>query len=192
VEIADGRRNGRGAETELRVQRLLNSGASTMSERLFPIDATRFADLRMHGLVGTQLDDHDKESPVRGLALDDFGRAAISDSLLTAFDVRRNDLASTMIFFPWEKHLPEHVKALIEGTNRAAAAFLSQVKEIRVVGYSMSEMNASRLDRLLQAASNCRVVSVWDPSEDVRKRVEATFARVGLTPKLIHHGPWDP
>jgi hypothetical protein len=185
-------RSGRGAETELRVQRLLNSGVSTMSERIFPIETSRFADLRMHGLVGTQIDDHDRESPVRGLALDDFGRASISDSLLNAFDVRRNDLPGTMIFFPWEKHLPEHVKTLIDATDRAAVAFLSQVKEIRVVGYSMSEMNASRLDRLLQAARNCRVVSVSDPSEDVLKRVDATFARVGLAPKLIHHRTWDP
>lgn len=111
-------RSGRGAEMELRVQRLLNSGASTMSEQIYPIDATRFADLRMHGLAGTQVADHDKESPVRGLALDDFGKIAISDALLSGFDVRRNDLASTMIFFPWEKHLPEHVKTLIDATDR--------------------------------------------------------------------------
>jgi hypothetical protein len=40
----------------------------------------------------------------------------------------------------------------------------------------MSEMNATRLDRLLQAARNCRVVSVSAPSEDGLKRVDATFA----------------
>lgn len=185
-------RSGRGAETELRVQRLLNSGVSTMSERIFPVDTTRFADLRMHGLVGTELDEHDEESPVRGPALDDFGRVTISDALLEAFDPRRDQLASTMIFFPWEKHLPERVRSLIDATDRAAVTFLSQVSEIRVVGYSMSEMNAARLDRILRAASSCKVVSVSDPSLEVVKRVDATFARVGLAPKLIHHSAWDP
>ena len=60
------------------------------------------------------------------------------------------------------------------------------------MGYSMSEMNAFRLDRLLTAAGQCRVVTVWDPSEDVAKRVDTTFARVGLSPRLIHHGAWAP
>jgi hypothetical protein len=187
--IAEGR-SGRGAETELRVQRLLNSGVSTMSERLFEIDTSRFADLRMHGLVGTYLDAHDHESPVRGSTLDAFGQVAIGDDLLSAFE--RGEMASTMIFFPWEKHLPDHVKTLIRNTDRAAASFLERVKEIRVVGYSMNEMNAPRLDRLLRAAQHCKVVTVWDPSEEVAKLVDAAFFRVGMSPKLIHLPAWNP
>jgi hypothetical protein len=188
--IAEGR-SGLGAETELRVQRLLNSGASTMSERLFDIDTTRFSDLRMHRLVGTYLDDRDDESPVRGQALDAFGKVEISDDLLLPFETP-GELASTMIFFPWENHLPRRVKTLIENTDRAAASFLTRVKEIRVVGYSMSEMNAPRLDRLLGNAQQCKVVTVWDPSDDVAKLVEAALFRVGLSPKILHFPVWNP
>lgn len=191
LEIAEPR-SGRGSETEVRVQRMMNAGVSTMTGRIFEIDTSRFADLRMHGMLGTHLDDLDDESPVRGLFLDDFGRVPVSDKILSGFDGGHRERPSTMIFFPWETHLPKKVRELITATDSAAAAYLSRVREVRIVGYSMNELNASRLDRLLEHAVACRAVTIHDPSPDVAKRVEAAFARAGPIPRLIQHSSWEP
>ena len=190
------RATGRSPETgyfgnvEVGVQRLINSGCDTMKERYEPIDTSRFAVLKMHGLVGTFWE-HEYPS---GKALSDFGKVAISDELLLGFERDPPRASPTMIFFPWEtKNASEWTRPLIMETGRAAKAFLSNVEELKIVGYSFHDLNRPRFESLIANARKCRVIDLYDPSEESWLRLKSLTTRLGLSAELLRHEDgWNP
>jgi hypothetical protein len=182
---------GRGAETESRVHRVLNSGLDTMKERLTTVDTSRFADLKMHGMVGTSVSELGDADPVRGLILDEFGRHEATDDILNAVLAGGDEASKTMIFFPWETRLPGLVRKLIDETDRAARQYLDRVELIRAIGYSFHDHNAPRLNRLLAAASRCRVIEVYDPSLAAVNNAQSLAARMESRPKVVHYSGWS-
>lgn len=165
-------------ELEDRFQRLLNNGLNTMRQKVVPIDVGRFTILKMHGMIGTMWE---RPGLAARLPIEDFGKAVISDELLAEF--RRDSAAAspTMIAFPWElPDLHDEMRAFVQETDRAAAAFLRRARVLHVVGYSHHPLNAGRLDGLLANAQGLRVLSVIDPDEVSFRRAEEVVARLGL------------
>lgn len=189
--------SGRGAQQgysnsdlEVRVQRLVNSGLDTMRERIEAVDTTRFAVLKMHGIVGSVWDyDYPTGEP-----LCDFGRAAINDRILAAFRRDHSRESPTLIVFPWEVNdPPPFATTFVQETNRAATAFFSSVVELNFVGYSFHPLNAPRLDALLTNSPRLRVIQVHDPSPRTKRTLDALVARLNLDVQVIHHDEgWQP
>lgn len=99
-----------------------------------------------------------------------------------------------MIFFPWEGNDPvKCTRPLIEETDRAATVFLSGAEHLKVVGYSFHEYNRERFERLLANARNCRVIDLFDPSEEAHLRLESLAAKLRLEAKILWHKQgWQP
>jgi hypothetical protein len=161
-----------------------------MRERYEPIDTTRFSILKMHGRIGTLR----KHNRVGGKPVCDFGKVPVSDDLLRAFQRDHWRESPTMIFFPWEASgAPDWTRALIEGTDRAAEAFLAGVEELKIVGYSFHDLNRPRFERLLAKARGCKVIDLYDPSEESWLRLQSLTRRLNIPAKpLWHKGGWQP
>jgi hypothetical protein len=178
------------SDIEVRLQRLINSGLDTMRERYEPIDTTRFALLKMHGIIGSLWDDHYPS----GRPLCDFGKIAVDDSLLHAFERDHHRKSPTMIFFPWElSDAADWARKLIEETDRAAVELLSGVEELKIAGYSFHDFNRPRFERLIRSAKRCKVIDLYDISEESWLRLKSLKTRLGLAAELLwHKDGWSP